>query len=73
MEGHAVQHGSLLVNLFDHLLFGASYDCIFKDAMSDFRPIWPQNLDLKLNRYFDGGRESYKLLFVPLLEKSAKY
>ena len=37
--------------------------------MSDFWPIWPQNFDLKFNRYFDGGRESYKLLFEPLLEK----
>ena len=44
-----------------------------KDAMSDFWPIWPKNFDLKFNRYFDGGRESYKLSFEPLLEKSANY
>ena len=39
----------------------------FKDAISDFWPSWPQNFDLPFsNRYFDGGRESYKLLFEPL-------
>ena len=37
--------------------------------MSDFLPIWPKNFGLKFNRYFDGGRESIKLSFEPLLEK----
>ena len=37
--------------------------------MSDFWLIWPQKFNLKFNRYFDGGRESYKLSFEPLLEK----
>ena len=32
---------------------------------ADFTP----NFDLKFNSYFDGGRESYKLSFKPLLEK----
>ena len=41
----------------------------FKDAMSDFWQIWPKNFDLKFNRYFDWGRESYKLSFESLLEK----
>ena len=41
----------------------------FKDAMSDFWPILPQNFYLKFDRYFDGGREIYKLSFEPLLEK----
>ena len=36
--------------------------------MSDFWPIWPRKFDLKLNRYFDGSRESYKLSIEPLLE-----
>ena len=27
------------------------------------------NFDLTFNRYFDGGREGYKLSFKPLLEK----
>ena len=44
-------------------------NAIIKDAMSDFWPIWPQNFDLKFNRYFDRGRESYKLSFEPLFEK----
>ena len=40
-----------------------------EDAMSDFWPIWPKNFDLKFNRYFEGGPESYKLSFEPLLKK----
>ena len=42
-----------------------------KDAWSDFLPIGPQNFDLKLNRYFDGGRNK-QLSFKPLLEKSSE-
>ena len=44
-----------------------------KDALSDFWPIWPQNFDLKFNRYFDGGRESYKVSFEPLREKVRQF
>ena len=40
----------------------------FKDAMSDFWLIRPKKFDLKFNRYFDGGRENYKLPFEPLLK-----
>ena len=39
-----------------------------KDAISDFGPIGLQHFDLKFHRYFDGGRESYKRSFEPLLE-----
>ena len=51
------------------LSLGPKFIELFKDAMSDFWPIWPKNFDLKFNRYFDRGRESYKLSFEPLLEK----
>ena len=41
-----------------------------KDAMSDFWPIWPQNLDLKFNRYFDGGSRKIQALIWAIARKS---